>query len=79
MPAIHYFLNCPKPITTNLAGDPPGYFSGVSTNIFQNCGSNDITTAITNWIPSYSYSSVLDAAANVPTVVQNGSGAILTN
>jgi pectate lyase len=75
----NYFLNCPKPITTNLAGDPPGYFSGVSTNIFQNCGSNDITTAITNWIPSYSYSSVLDAAANVPTVVQNGSGAILTN
>lgn len=75
----NYFLNCAKPISTNLAGDPPGYFSGVSTNIFKNCGSNDITTALSTWVPSYSYSSVLDAAANVPTVVQNGSGAILTN
>ncbi|MDP9080749.1 MAG: pectate lyase [Bacteroidota bacterium] len=75
----NYFLNCLKPISTNLAGDPPGYFSGVSTNIFQNCGKNDITTALSTWIPPYSYSSVLDAAANVPTVVQKSSGAILTN
>jgi len=75
----NYFLNCLKPITTNLAGDPPGYFSGVSTNIFQNCGKNDITTPLSSWIPPYTYSTVLDAASNVPAVVQNSSGAILTN
>ncbi|MDO3644412.1 polysaccharide lyase family 1 protein [Mucilaginibacter sp. L3T2-6] len=75
----NYFQGCAKPLSTNLAGNPPGYFSGVSTNIFQNCGSNDITTAITNWMPSYSFSSVLDPAASVPSIVQKSSGAILTN
>ena len=75
----NYFQGCAKPISTNLAGDPPGYFSGVSTNIFQNCGNNDITTPISNWMPSYSFSSVLDPAASVPAVVTKSSGAILTN
>lgn len=74
-----YFQGCLKPLTTNLAGDPPGYFSGVTTNIYSNCGANDITTAISSWLPEYNYSTVLDAAANVPTVVQKSSGAILTN
>ncbi|MDB5029401.1 pectate lyase [Mucilaginibacter sp.] len=74
-----YFSGCAKPLTTNLAGDPPGYFSGVTTNIYSNCGANDITTPISSWVPGYSYSAVLDAAANVPSVVQKGSGAILTN
>jgi pectate lyase len=74
-----YFQGCAKPISTNLAGDPPGFFSGVTTNIYSSCGKNDITTAISSWVPAYSYSAVLDAAANVPTVVQKGSGAILTN
>jgi pectate lyase len=69
-----YFSNCAKPISTNLAGDPPGYFSGVNTNIYSNCGKNDITTAISNWLPGYSYTSVLDPAANVPALVQAGSG-----
>lgn len=74
-----YFQGCAKPLSTNLAGDPPGYFSGVSTNIYSNCGSNDITTQISSWVPEYSYSAVLDAAANVPAIVQKGSGAILSN
>jgi pectate lyase len=74
-----YFSGCHKPISTNLAGDPPGYFSGVSTNIYSNCGANDITTALSTWVPEYSYSAVLDAAANVPGIVQKGAGAILSN
>jgi len=74
-----YFSGCHKPISTNLAGDPPGFFSGVSTNIYSNCGANNITTALSTWVPEYSYSTVLDAAANVPAVVQNGAGAILSN
>ncbi|WP_439696889.1 polysaccharide lyase family 1 protein [Mucilaginibacter sp. AW1-7] len=74
-----YFSGCHKPISTNLAGDPPGYFSGVSTNIYSNCGANDITTPLSTWIPEYTYSSVLDVAANVPAIVQNGAGAILSN
>lgn len=72
-----YFQNCSKPLSTNLAGDPPGYFSGVNTNIYSNCGANNITTAVSSWLPSYSYSAVLDPAADVPTIVQKGSGAIL--
>ena len=74
-----YFSGCAKPLSTNLAGDPPGYFSGSSTNIYDNCGKNDITTALSDWVPEYSYSSVLDPAANVPALVQKGAGAILTN
>lgn len=69
-----YFQNCAKPLTTNLDGDPPGYFSGVNTNIYSNCGANDITTAVANWVPEYSYQSALDPAANVPSIVQNGTG-----
>jgi pectate lyase len=74
-----YFSGCAKPISTNLAGDPPGYFSGVSTITYLNCGANNITTALSTWVPDYSYSAVLDPVANVPAVVQKGSGAILTN
>lgn len=74
-----YFSGCAKPLSTNLAGDPPGYFSGSNTNVYDNCGKNDITTSLSDWVPEYSYSSVLDAAANVPAIVQKGAGAILTN
>lgn len=69
-----YFSGGHKPLSTNLAGDPPGYFSGVNTNIYSNCGANDITTPISTWVPSYAYTSALDAAANVPDKVQAGSG-----
>jgi len=73
-----YFSGCLQPLATSLAGDPPGYFSGVSTDIFSNCGPNNITTPLSTWLPEYSYSSVLDAAANVPAIVQKSAGAILT-
>jgi pectate lyase len=69
-----YFSGCKKPISTSLAGDPPGYFSGVNTNIYSNCGSNSITTAISSWVPSYSYQGALNAAADVPNLVTQGSG-----
>jgi pectate lyase len=69
-----YFSGCKKPLTTNLDGDPVGYFSGVSTNIYSNCGANDITSSSSSWVPSYSYSSLLDPAANVPSIVTAGAG-----
>ena len=69
-----YFSGCHTPITTSLAGDPPGYFSGVNTNIYSNCGSNNITTPISSWVPSYSYQSALNAAADVPNLVTQGTG-----
>jgi pectate lyase len=69
-----YFSGCKKPLTTNLDGDPVGYFSGTSTNIYSNCGANDITTSLSTWVPSYSYASLLTPAANVPAVVTAGAG-----
>ncbi|ASU34754.1 pectate lyase family protein [Mucilaginibacter xinganensis] len=69
-----YFQNCAKPLSTNLAGDPPGYFSGVTTNVYANCGKNDITTPISTWVPAYSYKAALDVAANVPSIVTKGTG-----
>lgn len=72
-----YFENCNKPIATNLAGDPPGYISGSETNIYVNSGKNDITTPLANWAPTYEYKSVLNAAADVPSIVTKGAGATL--
>ncbi|RZL51224.1 MAG: pectate lyase [Pedobacter sp.] len=69
-----YFANCRKPLSNNLAGDPPGYFSGVNTNIYANSGANDIINAISTWTPPYTYQSVLDPAANVPAIVTAGAG-----
>ena len=69
-----YFSGCKKPLTTNLDGEPVGYFSGTSTNIYSNCGANNITTALKTWVPTYSYKSLLDAAANVPAIVKAGAG-----
>jgi pectate lyase len=69
-----YFSGCKKPITTSLDGDAPGYFSGVNTNIYLNCGSNSITTPISSWVPSYSYQGALNAAADVPNLVTQGTG-----
>lgn len=69
-----YFSGCAKPITTNLGGYPPGYISGESTNFYENCGANDITTATPNWVPSYDYSAYLDPVANVPAIVKANAG-----
>lgn len=70
-----YFLNCNKPLTTNLDGDPAGRFSGITTNIYAKSGTNDITSSISNWVPAYPYSAFLDPAASVPSIVQAGAGA----
>jgi pectate lyase len=69
-----YFSGCDKPLTTNLDGDPVGYFSGITTNIYLNCGPNNITSTISTWVPNYSYTAILDPAANVPSIVQAGAG-----
>jgi pectate lyase len=69
-----YFANCKTPITTRLNSDPAGYISGAETNIYSQCGANGISTAASSWLPPYSYSSALDAAANVPSIVQKGAG-----
>lgn len=69
-----YFLNCSLPLTTKVAQSPEGYFSGINTNIYDKCGPNNITTAESNWIPSYEYKSFLHAAADVPSIVTKGAG-----
>jgi pectate lyase len=69
-----YFSGCKKPLTTNLDGDPPGYVSGTSTNIYSNCGASNITTSLSKWVPGYPYLYLLNAAANVPSIVKAGAG-----
>ena len=69
-----YFSNCTHPINTQVAQDPPGYISGLNTNIYDKCGANNITTTISSWVPEYEYQSFLDPVANVPSLVMNGSG-----
>ncbi|MCX2574308.1 pectate lyase family protein [Pedobacter sandarakinus] len=69
-----YFSNCAMPLVSKINTDPEGYFSGVTTNIYDKSGSNAITTAISNWVPEYSYSAYLNDAASVPSIVMNGAG-----
>jgi pectate lyase len=69
-----YFLNCPLPLTTKVGQDPEGYFSGINTNIYDKCGPNKITTAVSTWVPEYEYKSFLNDAASVPSIVMNGAG-----
>lgn len=69
-----YFKNSKKPLITNVSDSPVGYFSGINTNIYDNCGANSITTAESKWIPEYEYKSYLHAAKDVPTIVTNGAG-----
>ncbi|KQM69541.1 hypothetical protein ASE74_06020 [Pedobacter sp. Leaf216] len=70
-----YFSNCAKPLTTKVASDPEGYFSGINTNIYDKCGANNITTTVSNWIPDYDYKSFLNDAASVPAIVMANAGA----
>ncbi|MEQ7799389.1 pectate lyase [Pedobacter sp. ASV1-7] len=72
----NYFKNTKLPIRTELSPQA-GTISGESTNIFDNCGKNIITTAPSSWVPSYEYKTGFNVAANVPSVVTNGSGATL--
>ncbi|MBB6235787.1 pectate lyase [Pedobacter sp. AK013] len=70
-----YFSNCVKPLTTKVASDPEGYFSGITTNIYDKCGANNITTAVSTWVPEYEYKSFLNDAASVPAIVTANAGA----
>ena len=70
-----YFSNCVKPLTTKVASDPEGYFSGITTNIYDKCGANNITTAVSTWVPEYDYASFLNDAASVPAIVTANAGA----
>jgi len=70
-----YFSNCAKPLTTKVASDPEGYFSGITTNIYDKCGANNITTAVSTWVPEYEYKSFLNDAASVPAIVTANAGA----
>ncbi|WP_029276598.1 pectate lyase family protein [Pedobacter borealis] len=70
-----YFSNCVKPLTTKVASDPEGYFSGITTNIYDKCGANNITTAVSTWVPEYEYASFLNDAASVPAIVTANAGA----
>ena len=69
-----YFFNCKTPLATKVAETDDGYFSGISTNIYDKSGSNKITTSESKWIPTYEYKSYLHSAAQVPSVVKNGAG-----
>lgn len=69
-----YFSNCKMPISTSLAGDPPGYITGANTNIYVNCEANNITTTAGNWAPNYEYKAALNNAADVPAIVTKGAG-----
>jgi pectate lyase len=68
--------NSIAPLRTEISA-VEGYFSGINTNIYKNCGSNKVTTAESTWVPSYEYKSILIPAANVQAVVTANAGATL--
>ncbi|HEX8411963.1 MAG TPA: InlB B-repeat-containing protein [Thermoanaerobaculia bacterium] len=69
----NYFQNVAEPIRADTSlSSQAGSVSHVDTNIFNNCGPNSITSSPSTWVPPYTYP--LDAAANVPTLVQQWSG-----
>lgn len=68
--------NSNAPLRTEISPSA-GYFSGIGTNLYKNCGSNKITTAESTWTPSYEYKSVLIPVANVQSTVTASSGATL--
>jgi pectate lyase len=72
----NYFKGSNLPIRTDLSSTP-GLISGLNTNVFDGTGKNRITSSTANWSPSYSYKSSVIAAADVPTKVKAGAGAIL--
>jgi pectate lyase len=69
----NYFDNVETPIRADTSlSDVAGFVNQVNTNIFVNCGPNSITTAPGNFVPPYTFP--LDAAAAVPSIVQQGAG-----
>lgn len=73
----NYFRDAVLPLTTIVGASDAGYFSGVNTNTYDNCGANNITTAESDWLPPYEYSQWLAPSSEVPTIIQANSGAIL--
>lgn len=73
-----YFENCTRPIRTKISTSPDGYVGGIDTNIYENCGTNLITTELSDWIPEYDYSQWLSPASEVPALVEANAGATLT-
>jgi pectate lyase len=69
----NYFDTVGQPIRADTSlSDVAGSVNQVSTNIFVNSGPNSITTPPATFVPPYS--NPLDAAANVPAIVQRGAG-----
>lgn len=68
--------NSNAPLRTEISA-VAGYFSGINTNIYKNCGTSKITTAESTWTPSYEYRSALIPAANVQATVTASAGATL--
>ena len=68
--------NSNAPLRTEISASA-GYFSGISTNIFKNCGANKITTTESAWIPGYEYKTALIPAAQVQAAVTASAGATL--
>jgi len=61
------------PIYTDF-NTSPGVISGASTNLYINSGANQITSAPSNWLPPYHYSSSLIPASEVRSVVPGQAG-----
>jgi pectate lyase len=70
----NYFDSINTPIITNIES-LVGYVSGVSTNIFKNCGATQVSTSDPGLTVPYEYKSTLTPAADVPAVVLAGAGA----
>ena len=67
-----YFMNCRVPLSSKVANDPEGYFSGVNTNIYEKSGANRITTALSNWVPEYEYQSYFHPTEQVLDSITKG-------
>src|SRR5262245_17612344 len=69
----NFFDNVGQPIRADTSLSPvAGFVNAVNTNIFVNSGANSITNPQGTFVPPYSFR--LDAAANVPSIVQQGAG-----
>jgi pectate lyase len=69
----NFFDNVGQPIRADTSLSPvAGFVNAVNTNIFVNSGANSITTPAGTFVPPYTFR--LDAAANVPSIVQQGAG-----
>lgn len=69
----NFFENQNIPIYTDFNASP-GVISGASTNIYINSGTNQISSASSDWLPPYQYSTALIPATEVRTVVPRQAG-----